>query len=204
MSRSIRAAGSMVAMLAISAPLAGQQKGFSFFVHGGGYTPLVTVESSPTVKFNTGFNVGGGATFGLSEMWAIRGDFTFARNTGTDERDTLPTINGNFNRFIYGLDVLLRVPLRGQFIPYVSAGGGFTAIDPDLTDKTEGTYGHWFSKPTGRVGVGATFTPGGSNFEIILDVMGLVYKFDEIELNTTQFDLIYSLGFGYRLPGGGG
>ena len=204
MSRSIRATGSVVAMLAISTPLVGQQRSISFFVHGGGYTPLVTVESSPSVKFNTGFNVGGGATFELTEIWAIRGDFTFARNTGTDDRDTLPTINGTFNHFVYGLDIVFRVPLRGQFIPYVSAGGGFTTIDPDLTDKVEGTFGHFFTKPTGRVGAGATFAPKNSNVEIILDVTGLVYRFDEIELNTTQFDLIYSLGFGYRLPLGGG
>jgi hypothetical protein len=204
MSRFIRATGSVVALLIISAPLEGRQRSLSFFIDGGGYTPLVTVESSPSVKFNTGFNVGGGATFALTEIWAIRGDFTFDRNSGTDERDTLPTINGDYNRFTYGLDIVFRVPLRGQFVPYASAGGGFTTIDPDLTDKTEGTYGHFFTKPTGRVGVGATFAPKNSNFEVILDAMGLVYKFDQIQLNTTQFDLIYSLGFAYRLSLGGG
>ena len=88
--------------------------------------------------------------------------------------------------------------------PISPPGGGFTTIDPDLTDKTEGTYGHFFNRPTGRVGAGATFTPENSNFQIILDVTGIVYKLEQIQLNTTQFDLMYSLGFGYLLPLGGG
>ena len=201
---SIRTLGWTFAMLSTAIPLAGQEQALSVFVHGGGSTPLTSFGSNPDVKFNTGFNVGGGVTFALTEIWAIRGDFTFARNTGTDDRDTLPTINGEFNHFTYTADVVFRVPLRGQFIPYVSAGGGFTTIDPSLTDMTEGTYGHYFTKPAGRFGIGAIFAPQNSNIEVILDAIGLVYKFDEIELNKTQFDLIYSVGFAYRLPLGGG
>jgi opacity protein-like surface antigen len=188
----------------IAAPAAAQQNSVSFFVHGGGYTPLASFQSNPTVKFNTGFQVGGGVGVTLTDMWTIRGDFSFARNDGTDGRDTLPTINGHFNHFIYGLDVIFRIPVGGQVVPYISAGGGAITIDPDLTDKVEGTYGHYFTKATGRVGIGAQFSPEGSPFGILLDVQGLVYNFDQIELNKTQFDLLYSLGFLYRLPLGGG
>lgn len=179
-----------VAGLAFAAQLGAQDRAINIFGYGGGYSPLSGLDAAGTVDFKTGFNFGAGASVSINRWLGIRGDLTLvkSRQRGTPE-------SANWRKIFSAADLVLRLPLAG-FTPYVSAGGGVVTMDE------EGPETLLSSRRGGRFGLGASYDlPRG--LSVFGQALGWVYTWDTTKyptFNTTQFDMLYSLGLSYRLP----
>ncbi len=185
--------------LGVGAPLQAQRP-ITAFVYGGGYSALNSLGTSPSVDFSTDFIVGLGVGVGLSSRFTVRGEFGYASTEATDPRTTPPNLNGDYNRYLYAVDLQARLS-GGSFAPYVFAGGGAITIDPVLRDQLPGLVIEHFTRPAGRFGVGWEYRPRGSSAALFMQGTGWVFSFDGLGVRATQVDVTYTMGFAYRLRG---
>ena len=191
----------LLASLALTGPLAAQQRRLELYVHGGGYSATQDADPGGLADFDTGYNLGGGVGIVLSRHIAVRGDFTFGRS---EARDTRPDgsgligggLNGqDFNRFFYGGDIQLRLPVGDHLVPYVFGGGGAVTIDPAFSAGGADS----FTKGAGKFGAGVEWEFAGTGFGLFAQGTTWVYDLDSATFgfDETQFDVTYSVGVSY-------
>ena len=179
--------------VALTSPLAAQQKP-TLRVYGGGYTPLkdLTV-TGPATDFATSFDVGAGIAIPVNPMLALRGSFTYARSelrVGGVETGT------EFNRFFYGGDLQLRYPSPGGFTPYLFGGAGaVTVAQRDVEDASDTKFG-------GRFGLGFEFRRPASKVGLFAEATGWAYKIRDFQgplagIDRAQLDLMYNAGLSF-------
>ncbi len=191
----------LLASLALAGPLAAQQRSLQLYVHGGGYSPTQDVDPGGLADFDTGFNLGGGVGVVLSRYLGVRGDFTYGRNQARDARPNgsglIGSLNGqDFNRFFYGGDVQLRLPVGEHLVPYIFGGGGAVTIDPAFST---GGAEDSFTNGAGKFGGGVEWKFAGTGFGLLVQGTAWVYDLDEATFGfeETQFDFTYSVGVSY-------
>lgn len=191
----------LLASLAQTGPLAAQERKLELFVHGGGYSTTQNTDPSGLADFDTGYNLGVGVGIVLSRHIAVRGDFTFARSKVNDGRpDGTGLIGGalngqDFNRFFYGGDIQLRLPVGDHLVPYVFAGGGAVTIDPAFSAVGADS----FTKGAGKFGAGVEWEFAGTGFGLLAQGTTWVYNLDSATFgfDETQFDVTYTVGVSY-------
>lgn len=163
-------------------------------VQGGGFSSVNDLNDAKTANFKTGFNVGGGLGYQFNEVLGLRGTFTFARNES--EGTGLPTLikaGTKVNRYLYGAELVAKLPVAGGISPYILAGGGAVTFKPDTTPEQDS-----FTKPAGKVGVGVNIDVPKTNVSVFAEGNGWFYQFDKFGFDKTQFDLTWSAGLSYR------
>lgn len=193
--------GILLASLALTGPLAAQEQKLQLFVHGGGYSMTQDVDPGGLADFDTGFNVGAGVGVVLSKYIAVRADFTYGRAEANDRRpDGAGLIGGalngeDFNHYLYGGDIQLRLPVGDRLVPYIFAGGGGITLDPAFT--AEGAES--FTNGAGKFGAGVEWNFAGTGFGLIAQGTTWVYDLDNTTFgfDETQYDVTYSLGVSY-------
>ena len=190
---------SLAAMGLVTLPLAAQEREVVVFVHGGTESAIENLDSQGTADFNTGFSVGGGLAWRFHRYVAVRGDFTFARNQAD-----APGMNFNdqdFNRFIYGGDLMFFVPMaRDRIEPYAFGGIGGVTIDPEYSSSIPVLEPDPFTKVSARFGAGVQFAFPGTGLGVFAEGLGLVYSFDQMGYDRTQFDILANIGLSYGIP----
>ncbi len=178
--RGLKAFG--VATLFATNTLVAQERKVVVFAHGGGYSSTSDLNNSGTADFDLGFQVGGGIGWNFSKNVGVRGDFTFARSDFDDDAG-LGLQGAEINRYYYGADVQIRLPLR-SFVPYVFGGAGGVTLDPQDTSSLDS-----FTRLAGRFGLGLSYRIANSRLSIFSQGTGWVYDFDGGTLDGTQFDV---------------
>lgn len=200
MTKAIAFALSALAVIATATPAQAQSAGATtstgavISVQGGGFSSVNNLNDAKTADFKTGFNVGGALGYQFTDVLGVRGTFTFARNES--EGTGLPTLikaGTKVNRYLYGAELVLKVPVAGGISPYVLAGGGAVTFKPDTTPEQDS-----FTKPAGKVGVGVNIDIPKTAVSIFAEGNGWFYQFDHFGFDKTQFDLTWSAGLSYR------
>lgn len=193
--------GVLFASLALAGPLAAQQRKLELYLSGGGYSATQDADPGGLADFDVGYNVGGGVGLVLSRHFAVRGNFTFGRSEASDRRPggtgLVGALNGReFNRFFYGGDLQLRLPVGDHLVPYIFGGGGAVTIDPAFSAGGEADS---FTKGAGKFGAGVGWEFGGTGFALLAQGTAWVYDLDRATFgfDETQFDVIYSVGVSY-------
>ena len=187
--RSFAACG--VAVVFATGALAGQD-GMFVFGHGGGYSSTSDLNNTGTADFDTGFTVGGGLGWELSKNLGVRADLTFARSDLDDDAG-LGLRNDEINRYYYGADLQLRIPIA-SFAPYIFGGAGGVTLDPSNTEGSDS-----FTRFAGRFGLGVSYEVAKSGLSLFSQGSGWVYDFDQGSLDGTQFDIGWTAGISLRL-----
>lgn len=132
--------------------LAGQQRNFTFGVHGGAI--FTTVEQDPELldpKFRTGFFAGANARFAFTEHWAVQGEVQYAQrgyrynSPGTPllVNNQLSIYTGRVDQRISYVDIIAQVefcPVKYLGIalgPYLSWKAGEAIRFGDVIDWTD-------------------------------------------------------------------
>ncbi len=187
-----------IALVAVAVPAQAQSttsttSGAVVAVQGGGFSSVANLNDANTADFKTGFNVGGSLGYDVNKIVGVRGTFTFAQS---DTRGTaLPAViaaGTKTDRYLYGGEIVLRVPVVGGVSPYVLAGAGAVTFKPDTATSTT------FTKPAGKIGAGLNIAVPNSNVSVFAEGGGWFYKFDHFGFDKTQFDLTWSAGLSYR------
>lgn len=188
------------ALLGVALPASAQQRSVTFLARGGGFTALTDLDDAATASdFKTGYNVGGAALVQVNRYLGFRGDFTFAR---AEFRDAGLETQDHFNKFFYTGAIQLSYPTTGGFTPYAFAGGGGVTIKEkdspagNNVDKTKGA---------GVGGIGLSYKFPGTNWALLAEGIGYLYKASELNgtlagVDKTQFDVAWSGGVSYALP----
>ena len=177
-------------MLFVTAPLVAQ-RAVTLSAQGGGYSSTSNLNDAGA-DFDTGFSLGGGVGVVLTKNIALRANFTWAQSN-FDGPSTMSLSGSDINRFYYGGDIQLRVPV-GRFSPYVFGGAGGVTLDETGAGTLDG-----FTKVAGRFGLGVSYEIPGTKFGVFSEGTGWVYDFDRSGLNDTQFDIGWTGGLSYRL-----
>ena len=131
--------------------------------------------------------VGAGLGYNLTERWTVEGLFNYI-NAETDRFHGSKDVD----TYLYRLNGLYHIPLKGSLVPFVSAGLGAIYFDDNLkTSKSNDTGGTDFLLNYG-VGLKYFFT---DNLALRGDVSHI------ITLNPNHGNLIYTIGATYLIGG---
>jgi len=161
--------------------------------NGGAFNALDNLNRDGSADFKSGFGLGGGLTYLMTEHFGVRGNFTFARSQLQDA--AAPILDRTeVNRYFYDADVQYRHPLRSGWTPYLFAGGGGVRIKPTSNNPSESA----FSKGVGKAGLGLSYNVPNSRFAIGGEGTGRFYKWDRDGFDKNQLDALWSGGVSYR------
>jgi hypothetical protein len=181
------------ALLVTAASLGAQQRTVFVRVYGGGADHLADLTAQgPQASFSPGYAVGASAGVQLSELVALRGDFTFTRNPAWGDS---PFAGRDVNRFYYGAQLEARYPIGRRLVPYGFVGVGAVSIDQLGLDAFRPT-----TKPALMYGVGAYYEIPRTRLELFGEVKGASYRWDMAGFDRTMLDVMYAGGLSYRLP----
>lgn len=186
-----RIAATLAVALCAAGPLAAQN--IVLNVNGGGYTHLANLNSSGTVDFKPGYNLGGSLGLEFNKYIGLHGDFTYARASA---RGPSPLSGNDFNRYFYGAHLEGRYPFSSGVTPFGFAGAGAVTVEQVGTVTTSVPR---FTRFAGMAGLGLGYQPAGSRVEIFAEGKTLLYKWDVAGFDRTQADVTYSLGLAYRI-----
>jgi len=182
--------------LVLAQPVNAQDKAVGITVRGGAFNAITDLNDAATADFKkTGYNVGGGINLDLHKYFALRGDFTYARNElRQNELDT----GLDLNRFFYDGAVQIQYATE-TWKPYLFVGAGAVTLHPvgsTADDKT---------KFAGTAGLGVTYYIPGTNLGIGVEGKSWLYDFNEVpgqlsNIDKTQFEATWSAGVTYRIP----
>jgi hypothetical protein len=178
--------------LAIAAvPLDAQQRDLVLSVYGGGADHLADFQNNPPVWLMPGSNLGASVGLRLNQHFAVRGDFTYARNPS---RGYALFAGSDIVHYYYGVQLEGRYPL-GSFAPFVFVGVGAASVDQQGVDQFDP-----FTKPAAMLGGGIAYLIPRTPLEAFGAVKGISYKWDRVGFDRQLFDVTYSLGLSYRVP----
>jgi hypothetical protein len=181
-----------VALVAAVPALVAQQPALVIGAYGGGYTHLLNLTASPPhADFRPGYNFGITVGFQLGEVVSLHSDFDFARSRA---RGASPFAGALVDRMFLGEHLELAANMGAGLKVYAFGGGGVIHVrqsTPQVFDA--------FWKPAGTLGVGMFVNVPRSNFDIMLEGKGLVYRFDRAGFNRVLWDATYGIGLAYRL-----
>ena len=188
----IRIAASVMALAPVTTPLGAQQRALVLRLYGGVVDHLADLSSSPAASFTPGYSVGASAGVQLSQLLAVRGDFTYTRN---QTWGAASFAGADVNRFYYGVQLEARRTLGGNWTPSVFVGLGAVSVDQLGVDEFAP-----FTKAAVMVGGGVAYAIPGSRIAVFGELKGATYKWDQAGFDRTMFDVTYYVGASYRLP----
>jgi len=181
-----------VALVAAVPTLAAQHPALVIGAYAGQYTHLVNLNAAPpNADFRPGYNMGLTVGFELSPVASLHSDFTFARSRA---RGAAPFAGALVDRLFVGEHLELAANMGGGMKWYAFAGGGLVHVRQSVPQVFDA-----FWKPAGTLGVGMFLNVPRSNFDIMLEGKGMVYRFDRAGFNRNLWDATYGIGLAYRL-----
>jgi hypothetical protein len=148
--------------------------------------------------FDMGAQVGGGFTYVLFPNIAVRGDFTFAPNTGRE--DCCPATGNpgavvedvSFDRTYSSMSIQIRFPV-GAAVPYVRAGVGFISLSRFGED-----YEYDFVEFGTSLAAGLELRLGDSPVALFVDAAEWIYPRTSTGFGS-QYDTQINVGLSYDL-----
>jgi hypothetical protein len=165
------------------------------YAQGGGISAMTHFDPFRDSKFRTAWTAGGGVGLQLNKYVALRGNFLFGRSRAQDLDLDVPGLHdATFNRYIYGGDLQLSLPIGGV-TPYVIAGGGGITFS-DRTNVGQPSFTRGF----GRAGVGLIFPIARSPIDFFVQGAEMVYSMNQYGPNRTLWDTTWTGGLRLRVP----
>ena len=191
-----RLAVTIAAATLAAAPAFAQERSTNVYVDVGGLSAARDLNAAGA-DFKAGFNLGAGVGWTLRRNVMLRGVLDWGRQ---QLRNSGIATGVKVNEFFYGADVALRYPNLGRTMPYAFIGAGAVTIHPI------GTSGENKTKGVGRFGLGLTYQPPRSRFDLFAQGSGWLYKLSGFQSTSplagydrSQLALAYVGGVSLRL-----
>jgi opacity protein-like surface antigen len=151
-------------------------------VHGGASVPMGDFADENLANAQTGWQVGGGVDYRISDTWAFGIDGSMLQNsngdegeTFTDEGVTFTVDEAKFKTWQFGAHANMMFPMQGAFKPYATLGLGAYNVKTDVTVSSGGVShseesdgetkfggklglgGDWMFSPTMGIGLQAAY-----------------------------------------------
>jgi len=146
--------------------------------------------------FDIGAQYGGGFTYVLFPNIGVRGDFTYAPNTGREDccaaNPGAVVEDVSLDRMYASMSLQIRFPM-GAAVPYLRAGGGFVDLE-----RFGENYEYRFTEFAGLLAAGLEYPLGQSRVSVFVDAAEWMYQRVSTG-ESSQFDTQINVGLSYDL-----